>query len=285
MDEYFRVVEIGATQLRRADVNANNNEVMNLNTRKTREVLQTDPITNLLNFIKGSGLIQETRAIIIAIAGPVEDHKIIKIMPNFPEFPENYNLAQTIGETFSLPVFIYNDMESAVAGMAETLEKTQEFKGKFWGITWSSGVSAKFWDNGITINREPGHEIKIEGKEAEDHLGGVKMAESLNKTLEETTQAFEQDEDWAIDFYEKKSVIMGEFLAELVKIAEPELFCFKGSIALNLFKHEKIKKIVLDSLNKNNQKQFVLDCLVLSPEPDQDGLIGAANLARTSLAQ
>ena len=132
-------------------------------------------------------------------------------------------------------------MTAAVTGMAKLL-KEKNITEPFWGLTWSTGLGGKFWDGEkISIDREIGHEIMLDGVEAEQLLGG--------RHLKGPAGPYEIE-------------LMERFLDELKKIAPTDLFVFKGAIAENLFADTKNPQIIL------------------SPEPEKDSFLGAAILVK-----
>lgn len=282
----FRVVEIGGTQVRRADVTGDF-QISNVFKGKTAEILDGDVLNRIQSFV-GEKINPETKAIVVLAAGPVEENKIIRELPNFPNLPKDTNLKDLLAE-LKFPVLVYNDMEGAVYGMAKLLNKTTPF----WGITWSTGLGGKYWDGEkIFVNEEIGHmDFAIGDKDAlcscgainhaESFLGGKNLAKEIGKDLEDVTTAFKNNEGWAREFYESKAKIMGEFLVKVDDLAPVETFIFKGSVATNVLPDANIqniiKKVFLDKRKKDVS-------LVLSPDPEHDSLIGAVIMAQKDLS-
>lgn len=255
----IRVVEIGGTHIRRADVQGEN--ISNLVRRRTAEVLVNDVLASLDEFSREDWS-DDIQSLVILVAGPVVEN-VIQRMPNFPAFPENIDLAKEL--KFDIPIFVFNDMTAAVTGMAKLMVGGDK---PFWGLTWSTGLGGKFWDGQkITVDREIGHEIVIDGQKAEGLLGGRHIAEEAGRPPEEITDQ---------EFYIKKAQLMGKFLLELDKIAPSTLFVFKGAIAQSLLVKNEIRATILSSFNKKIE-------IMLSPEPDKDSFLGAYIMAGKAL--
>lgn len=247
MNKILRVVEIGATYIRRADVV--NGEILNLEIHRTREILSGDILVKLQDFCQENWR-DDIEALVVLVAGPVRDNKIVDSMPNFPEFPHDINLAESLN--FNVPILVFNDMTAAVVGMAKLLKK-QNITEPFWGLTWSTGLGGKFWDGEkIAIDAEIGHEIKINDIEAEKVLGGRRLTQKAGP---------------------QEVQLMGKFLLELNKIAPSNLYVFKGAIAKTLLADDKICDQIQSAFDKNIK-------IILSPEPDKDSFIGAAILLK-----
>lgn len=242
----IRVIEIGATHIRRAD--AVDNEILNLEIHRTREVLSNDILAQLTSFCQKDWR-DDIEALVILVAGPIRDN-IVEQMPNFPEFPHDVNLAEKMD--IDIPIKVFNDMTAAVTGMAKLL-RNQNINEPFWGLTWSTGLGGKFWDGEkISIDREIGHEIMLDGIEAEKLLGGRHLSGNAG---------------------EPEARLMGQFLVELDKIAPTDLFVFKGAIAESLLTDDKIRQIMASAFDRKVK-------IMLSPEPEKDSFIGAIDLVK-----
>lgn len=284
--KFYRVIEIGGTQVRRADV-ADDFTISNVFKGKTAEILDRDVLNRIQSFV-GEKISPDTRAIVILAAGPIEENSTIKELPNFSELPKHTNIKDLLVE-YKLPVFVFNDMEGAVYGMAKLLNKTKSF----WGITWSTGLGGKYWDGEkIFVNEEIGHmDFAVDDRDAlcgcgainhaESFLGGKNLAKEIGKNLEDVTTAFKNGEGWAREFYESKAKIMGEFLVKVDDLAPVETFIFKGSVAVNVLPDENIQNIIKKVFLDKRKKDI---SLVLSPDPENDSLIGAAVLAQKNLS-
>jgi hypothetical protein len=256
----IRVVEIGGTHIRRADIISGTIE--NLEIERTREVLTGDVFQDLQNFAK-KNWVDAIQKLVVLVAGPVRDNTV-ELMPNFPEFPKNVNLAQELD--FRVPTLVFNDMTAAVTGMAHLLKK-ENINAPFWGLTWSTGLGGKFWDGQkISIDQEVGHDIQIDGIEAEKLLGGRNITLEMGLPPEKITDQ---------TFYLKKARLMSEFLKKLDEIAPTDLFVFKGAIAKNLLANPEIVSAIKSAFDRKIE-------IILSPEPEKDSLIGAEILAQTT---
>lgn len=244
----IRVIEIGGTHIRRADVIGT--DVLNLEIRRTREVLSDSVLANLQVFAQEKWN-DDIGKLMILIAGPVKDN-IVGQMPNFPEFPCNIDLTKEL--KFNVPIFVFNDMTAAVIGMADLLKK-QNIDQAFWGLTWSTGLGGKFWDGQkISVDTEIGHEILLDNIEAEKLLGGRHLAKTAG---------------------ESEAQLMGQFLLKLDEIASSNLYIFKGAISKELLTDQKIADIIKSAFSKDIK-------IMLSPEPDKDSFIGAIILSEQS---
>jgi len=239
----IRVVEIGGTHIRRADIR--NGEVSEVERRRTAEVLVGNILKSLEEFTRISWN-EDIEALVFLVAGPIDEGEIIG-MPNFPEFPQNTDLSKKL--EFKVPIFVFNDMTAATIGMAKLRRDSKPF----WGLTWSTGLNAKFWNGQkISIDKELGHEIKINNLEAESLLGGRHLAGQADG---------------------KDAAVLAQFLLKLDQMAASNIFVFKGAIAEALIPQEEIQQII--------KKVFTKDIeLALSPEPQKDSFVGAWELVK-----
>jgi len=298
----IRAIEIGGTQTRRADINAENFEISNPSTVKTKNLsAQGDILENLMKFA-GEDLGTGIDRLAYAVAGPVIKQQLVKLLPNVPNWPKEIDLKEISERRFDRSSIVVNDMEAAVIGMAKIMGVNKPF----WGITWSSGIGGRFWDGEkIFSDTEIGHttldisdeapicgcgkkghvEAFISGKAIEKELSRLLPEEQKMETKDENlfetlNQAYLNKENWALDLYKKKAKIMGIFLGNLFQVNPAELILFKGTIAENALKLPGIQETILTSMQKS----------VISPEwaakeikifeDKNDSLIGAAMIAK-----
>lgn len=302
-----RVIEIGATYTRRADVSFDE-KINNFITVPTSELLSSKNI--LEKFIKfvGQDFKKEIAGISYAVAGPVNDRRIIEFLPNVPSWPKNLDLVELTNQKLKIPSIVLNDMEAAVTGMAAILYKKENFKKPFWGITWSSGIGGRFWDGKrIVSDSEIGHitldnsesaplcgcgkrghtEAFLSGKSIEKILQtdfGEKIGPENKNPFEIVNKAYLEKENWAIDLYQEKARLMGIFLSNLVQINPCERIYFKGKVAANVLKFPGIKEKILESIQKSVvSPAWAVKEILLSPEGEKDALIGASIISQKYL--
>lgn len=97
------------------------------------------------------------RGISAAVAGPIQNHRVVRIAPNVAIFHGRIDVdfAKELEESFGIPAIVVNDMEAALAG--------EVAEGKLRGCRWafldtiSSGWGGAMLYNGIEVAAEPGH--------------------------------------------------------------------------------------------------------------------------------
>lgn len=305
MENTIRVVEIGGTQVRLADVMIGENiEVANFKTMLSRDLVPDRLTSQIIEFTKTRGL-DKCQAIIYPVAGTVKDHHFVEIFPNLPGSPKNVDLGNIVQKALNKPTYVANDMEAAVTGMGYLLKKEKDFSSPFWGLTWSSGIGGRFWDGKkIVAESEVGH-IIIDISEnapvcgcgvrghAESYLGGKMMAKKLKEkyspeiakfpgksSFEVLHEAYKKGEKWAEEYYSEITKIMGIFLANINQVNFAEVVCFKGTVALNVLPLPKIKERILEQVKKSViSPKFSINEIILSPDSDHDSLIGSALIA------
>lgn len=273
MDTSLLVVEVGATNLRRADIlsDGKNIKIKEFYREKSGSLTPR----SLFEFVKAG--LKEQSKIAYAVAGPTKNHSTVKILPNLPSFPENFDLKTESEKKFSVPSVVLNDMTAAVLGMAYLFQS----KEPFWGITWSTGLGGKFFDGRKIAdeNLEIGHMVVDESPNApqcgcgqrghiEAFVSGSALEKKAGQPLSEITKNFLADDKDAIKLYVEATRIMGGFLAKLQKQKPAKIFCFKGGVALHLLKIGELKKIILDQVSGAQ--------IIFSPEPEKDTFFGAA---------
>lgn len=276
------VIEIGATNLRRADVFSENVNIKINNFYSERSGNLTPD--KLFDFVKGG--LSSQQKIVYAVAGPVKDHEIVEMLPNLPSFPKNFNLKEQSEKRFKIPAMVINDMTAAVLGMAYLLGKGKAF----WGITWSTGIGGKFFDGQKIIDEdlEIGHlefdlspAAPVCGCGGRGHIEALISGSALEKkagqNLRLMTENFKAGKYAAIGLYEEAAKTMGAFLARLYELEPANLFVFKGSVAANILPLDEIEAIILSSLRQKGVSEKV--SLILSPDRERDTFFGAARIS------
>lgn len=299
----IRVIEIGATYTRRADISLPELKISGFKTGLTSDFAEGDVIQKIIEFA-GENLSPDTTAVAVAVAGPIQNNNLVEFLPNFSAFPNNTDLAAPIKQKLNLPAIIVNDMEAAVFGMAHLLKERENYDGTFWGITWSSGIGGRFWDGQkIVSDSEIGHIIldispqaPICGCGKKGHAEALLSGQGMKKIIsqnfadqikptanifQQLNQAYQQQQDWAIEFYQKRAKWMGIFLANLVQINRSQRIYFKGTVAKNLLKLPQIKEQIIKTIAESViSPAWAVTEINLSPDEQNDSLIGAALISQ-----
>lgn len=281
----YQLIEIGGTHLRIAKAEFSTQEI---NISKVSKYRTKD----YLNYIPGDifQLVQkdidkDTNGMIFAVAGPVKDDAIVESLPNIHIWPKNYNLKEIAQQKFGIPVMVKNDMDTATKGMAY-LAKIDD---PFWGVTWSTGLGARYWDGKKTNFGELGHEIKLKKNsqefEAEDLLGGNHLKEYLKKNfldkiggndpIKALANGFESNEEWARKVYYDLCLNFVSFLSGLLAIKKTEQIVLKGAIADFVLSQNELKAYIENSLGANLK-------IIISPDSEKDSFYGAVLLFEES---
>ncbi len=290
----IRAVDGGGTGFRRADICGT--KVVDC------AVIRGAPksVSELMRFVK-KGLPKDCSGISYAVAGIIENNDTFVNSPNI-HFLDGVSLATETTKATGLPSGVFNDMEAAVTGMA-TLLPNENY---FMGITWSSGIGLRIWNNGKILSTAEGGHCMLDpspfaplcgcGKRghAEGILSGKAIAkrvmgetQSLNIALPDNIdpckfldKCYGARKAWAVELYDVISHGMGIFLANIQSVLHLPLIVWKGSVALYALKliehrirHYMKLHIIDPSWAEKRNLRFVL-----SPEPEFDSLIGAAAL-------
>lgn len=287
----------GAFKFRRADVQGT----------EVRNLIESQLIYNLddlLDFV-GEDLLPETKGIAYAMAGDVEQddpetrRDLIHISPN-AHFLDRVCLATETKKAVDLESDVSNDMEAAVTGMAALLSDEK----CFLGITWSSGIGARYWKDGqIVCPAEVGHmildvspfalpcsckkrghfEAVIGGKAIECRVADEVAARGWmlprGNPCAFLDKEFSEGEQWAVDLYRMIGKGMGILLANLRCCYDFPLvvwkgkFAFKALEALEPFIREAMEKVLINPTWALEMR------FQMSPAPNnEDALIGAASV-------
>jgi predicted NBD/HSP70 family sugar kinase len=282
MNNKILITEIGGTHLRiaKSTIFAKDKiELSDINKYHTQDFLKNIP-NSIFGQIKKTDL-SDITGLVFAVAGPVEEDGIVIKLPNIKVWPENFDLGSMAKTEFNLPVLVVNDMDTAVKGMA-FLDKNLV---KFWGITWSTGLGARYWDGNKTYYGELGHEIKLEidskQVEAEDILGGNHLKEYLRKNyldkmsendpIKILANSFRSNEDWAKKIYFDLCQNFARFLDKLLEIKDTQVIVLKGSIAEFVLSETELREYLQQKIKSNVR-------LIKSVDGDKDSFYGAALL-------
>src|SRR4030043_480168 len=166
MADYIRVIDIGGDGFRRVDIESSAVEKIraeikdkikdtDIIKRKKESICDLD---SLMRFVVDGLDSDKIKGIAYSVAGVIEDHRLIKNSPN-AHFLDDVDLKEkTEGylKEAQLESFVFNDMETAVTGMATLLGKPPYFM----GITWSTGIGLRIWSDGKILSvAEGGHMV------------------------------------------------------------------------------------------------------------------------------
>ena len=285
MADYIRVIDIGGDGFRRVDIDSRavekieakdveqiraeiEGKIKNSDIIKRKKESISD-LDSLMQFAVDGLDSGKIKGIAYSVAGVIEDHGLIKNSPN-AHFLDDVDLKEkTEGylKKAELESFVFNDMETAVTGMATLLGKPPYFM----GITWSTGIGLRIWSDGKILSVAEGGHMVLEpspfaplcgcGKRghAEAIIGGASierrvvaeanalgLPEELNITfgkaegqiraprfLDEAYlgQYSSEAKIWAGDFYSRVVRGMGIFLANIQSLLNLPLIVWKGTVA------------------------------------------------------
>ncbi|MDP2910453.1 MAG: ROK family protein, partial [bacterium] len=257
-----------------------------------------DSVEKLLDFVC-DGLSATIKGVSYAMAGKIKDHNIVVKSPNI-HMLDGKALADLTEQKTGKPCIVANDMEAAVMGMAALLPELNYFM----GITWSSGIGLRFYQDGKILADSEGGHIPLDPSPyalrcgcgvrgcAESILGGKALQRRIiNETMalgidipkdvdpcKTLDRAYKEGRSWAINIYDLVSTGMAAFLANEINLLRIPAVVWKGSFAINVLPligpviRAKMKEKLFDP-NWAGEVKFLF-----SPKPDKDGLIGAAEL-------
>ena len=296
----IRVIEGGGRGFRRADV---------CGTKIGPVYSSTQPITGveqLMEFIT-EGLSGQVSAVAASMAGEIKNHSSVVVSPNL-HFLDGVNLGELIGRATSLPVYVANDMESSIVGMAQLFPQLEYFL----GMTWSSGIGMRIFSHGqILSDAEGGHvcidyspfaplcgcglrgcvEAIASGNNVERRIVSELRARGLSLPELPLSAALDEAyhlrlEPWASDIYRLITLAMGRYLASLQTILHLPAIVWKGTFALKALRLPGIEEAIRAEMCKHlMQPAWEHDLkFYFVPEPpelipDGDSFIGAAKLA------
>ena len=285
MADYIRVIDIGGDGFRRVDIDSRavekieakdveqiraeiEGKIKNSDIIKRKKESISD-LDSLMQFAVDGLDSGKIKGIAYSVAGVIEDHGLIKNSPN-AHFLDDVDLKEkTEGclKKAELESFVFNDMETAVTGMATLLGKPPYFM----GIPWSTGIGLRIWSDGKILSVAEGGHMVLEpspfaplcgcGKRghAEAIIGGASierrvvaeanalgLPDELNITfgkaegqiraprfLDEAYlgQYSSEAKIWAGDFYSRVVRGMGIFLANIQSLLNLPLIVWKGTVA------------------------------------------------------
>lgn len=290
----IRAIDGGGTGFRRADICGT--KVVDF--AVTRGAPKS--VSELMRFVK-KGLSKDCSGISYAIAGVIKNNDTFVNSANI-HFLDGINLAKETTEATGLPSGVFNDMEAAVTGMATLMPN----KNYFMGITWSSGIGLRIWNNGKILSvAEGGHSLldpspfaPLCGCGKRGHAEAILSGKAIAKRVISETQAlnialpkdidpckfldeqYGHHREWARSLYDIIAHGMGIFLANIQSMLHLPLIVWKGGVSLHALKlierrirhYMKLHLIDPTWAEKDNLR------FVLCPEPENDSLIGAAAL-------
>jgi len=288
MADYVRVIDIGGDGFRRVDIdsraveNIEANDVEKIRAEIKGKIKDSDilkmkkesisDLDSLMKFVVDGLDGDKIKGIAYSVAGVIEDHGLIKNSPN-AHFLDGVNLKDETEKylkdkkQMDLESFVFNDMETAVTGMATLLGNPSYFM----GITWSTGIGLRIWSDDKILSVAEGGHMVLEpspfaplcgcGKRghAEAIMGGASierrvvaeasalgLPDELNITFgkgEGQIRAAKFLDDaylgqysseakiWATDFYSRVVRAMGIFLANIQTLLNLPLIVWKGTVA------------------------------------------------------
>jgi len=309
MADYIRVIDIGGDGFRRVDIDSRAVEkieakdVGHIRAEIKGKIKDTDilkkkkesipDLDSLMQFVADGLDGGKIKGIAYSVAGVIEDHGLIKNSPN-AHFLDDIDLKKkTEGhlKKAGLNSFVFNDMETAVTGMATLLGRPRYFM----GITWSTGIGLRIWSDGKILSVAEGGHMVIEpspfaplcgcGKRghAEAIMGGasierrvvaeanalglpkefniifgkekgqIRPAVFLDKAY--LGEYSGQAKIWATDFYGRVVRGMGIFLANIQSLLNLPLIVWKGTVAREVL----WGKLKLESEVRAVMKEYLID--------------------------
>jgi len=303
MEECIRAIDIGGNGFRRGDVygvKARNIEVMPIEEIDISN--RDEACRQLADFAWADS--SEVKAIVYSVAGVIEENDLMVKSPN-AHFLEGLPLATVTKEKTKKESAVFNDMESAITGMAFLLPG----ENYFLGITVSSGIGLRIWKDGKILSVAEGGHMKIDfslsaplcgcGKRgcaeaiisgdaikrrviAETQVLGIELSDFKEKhPCQFLDEDYVKKEAWANDIYQMFAKGMGIFLANIQTLLYLPLIVWKGRFAEKAFWKVTplIRQTMMDNLIEPSwaQEDKLRFLPTLGPD-DKDGLIGAAQI-------
>lgn len=303
MAECIRAVDVGGNGFRRGDVYGSmvkDIAVMPVERIATND--QDEALQQLTEFVRAN-LSPEVKGIAYSVAGVIEGNDEIIESPN-AHYLDGVSLATMTTKELKIESAVFNDMESAITGMALLLPREKYFM----GITVSSGIGLRIWKDGKILSvAEGGHmildplpfaslcgdgirghaEAIISGDAVkrrvitETQVLGLKMPNKGKHPCQFLDEAYAKKEPWAEDIYQMVANGMGIFLTNIQTLLCLPLIVFKGKFAEKAIWKitPQIRQIMMENLIEPSWAQE--DKLRFLPTPgldDKDALIGAAQI-------
>ena len=304
MADYIRVIDIGGDGFRRVDIESSAVEKIraeikdkikdtDIIKRKKESICDLD---SLMRFVVDGLDSGKIKGIAYSVAGVIEDHRLIKNSPN-AHFLDGVDLKDVTEKylkekkQIELESFVFNDMETAVTGMATLLGNPPYFM----GITWSTGIGLRIWSDGKILSVAEGGHMVLEpspfaplcgcGKRghAEAIMGGASierrvvaeasalgLPKELNIILGKEKgqirpavfldkaylgQYSDKAKIWATDFYGRIVRGMGIFLANIQSLLNLPLIVWKGTVAREVL----WGRLKLESEVREVMKEYLID--------------------------
>ncbi|OHB65155.1 MAG: hypothetical protein A2168_03120 [Planctomycetes bacterium RBG_13_50_24] len=304
MADYIRVIDIGGDGFRRVDIESSAVEKIraeikdkikdtDIIKRKKESICDLD---SLMRFVVDGLDSDKIKGIAYSVAGVIEDHRLIKNSPN-AHFLDGVDLKDVTEKylkekkQIELESFVFNDMETAVTGMATLLGNPPYFM----GITWSTGIGLRIWSDGKILSVAEGGHMVLEpspfaplcgcGKRghAEAIMGGASierrvvaeasalgLPKELNIILGKEKgqirpavfldkaylgQYSDKAKIWATDFYGRIVRGMGIFLANIQSLLNLPLIVWKGTVAREVL----WGRLKLESEVREVMKEYLID--------------------------
>ncbi len=300
----IRVIEIGGKGVRRADVEGKKIDIVVVPQN------QLYCLERLVEFAT-QNLPIETKAVAFSSAGVIEAYDLIVNSPNV-HWLDGERLASTVTKYCGQPAFVFNDMETAVTGMAELFPELSFFL----GATWSSGIGERLYRKGFGIvsASEGGHTMVDFSPYArlcgcgmrgciEAVAGGLS---TIQRVVMETQtlgivvsgnpcsfldRAYQSGDKWAREVYGGIAVAMGVHLATILQFnLDLQAVVWKGTFAQHALRLPGIEQAIRASMRNHlmNHSWEAKLTFRLVPEPpeaieDAESFIGAATLATNLL--
>lgn len=293
---YVRAVDGGGAGFRRADV-------LGTEVRNLAKIGPVKTVDELLDFVCGD-LIPETKGVAFVVAGEIENYNKVIKSPNI-HLLDGVAFGDLTRKKSGRPAIVCNDMEGSVMGMAALLPKLSYFM----GITWSSGIGLRFYKNGEILADSEGGHILLDSSPyasrcgcgvrgcAESIIGGLALrrrvineTKALGITLSNgidpcrfLDESYDKGEEWAINIYDMISTGMASFLATIQTLFRLPTIVWKGTFAKNAL--PRIEKDIRLKMRKKlfNPSWSEEVRFIFSPKPEEDALIGAAQVLLKSL--
>lgn len=227
MTENKIAVDLGGTNLRVALVENNKiKTVIKQKTPKTKKAL-LKVMVDMINKLKNS----KTKGVGVSSPGPLE-HGVIKNTPNLPI--KNFNLKGHLEKKLKIKVEVENDANCAALAEAKIGCKKQNF----FVITIGTGIGGGIIINnelytGMGFGGELGHIIIDDKKDLEDLTGGKhlkKVTKKYFKKSKMTLELIESDTKGAKEILEKEFDYLGQGLASLISVFDPEVIVLAGGV-------------------------------------------------------
>lgn len=297
----IRAIDIGGTRIRRVDYLEDGARVKNFKEKKG--VKSADQVVQFAT----AGLLPNTRGIAYSVAGVIEKNDLIRISPN-AHYLDRVRLASITEEMSGVRASsVFNDMESAVMGMAALLPSLKYFM----GITWGTGIGLRIFQNEKLLSVSEGGHMMIDtspfaplcGCGVRGHAEAILAGNGLiHRVLAETKarnisipkkmhpckfldECYEKKQVWAVELYDVVSHGMGIFLANIQSLLCLPAIVWKGGTGT------KMLKLLEKPIRKYMQKYMISPRwaseknlkFIICPDPENDALIGAAKCLEKAL--